>query len=58
MYNTIMEVNIFTNGLKSKIYGKNTILFESLESTNKKMIEDLNSGVKLEEGSTVRLFTN
>ena len=51
MYNTIMEVNIFTNGLKTKIYGKNTILFESLESTNKKMIEDLNNKIILDEGT-------
>ncbi|MEI0516462.1 biotin--[acetyl-CoA-carboxylase] ligase [Brachyspira murdochii] len=46
-----MKVNIFTNNLNTKIYGQNTVLFESLESTNKKMIEDLNNGVKLEEGS-------
>ena len=42
-----MKVNIFTENLNTKIYGQNTLLFESLESTNKKMIEDLNSGVKL-----------
>ena len=46
-----MKVNIFTENLNTKIYGKNTLLFESLDSTNKKMIEDLNCGVKLEEGS-------
>lgn len=46
-----MKVNIFTENLNTKIYGQNTCLFESLESTNKKMIEDLNNGVKLEEGS-------
>lgn len=46
-----MEVNIFTDNLNTKIYGKNTFLFESLESTNKKMIEDLNNKVKLQEGS-------
>ena len=46
-----MKVNIFTEKLNTKIYGQNTLLFESLESTNKKMIEDLNSGVKLEEGT-------
>lgn len=46
-----MEVNIFTKDLQNKIYGKNTVLFESLESTNKKMIEDLNNKVPLEEGS-------
>ncbi|WP_300371014.1 biotin--[acetyl-CoA-carboxylase] ligase [Brachyspira sp.] len=46
-----MKVNIFTEKLNTKIYGQNTLLYESLESTNKKMIEDLNIGVKLEEGS-------
>ncbi|ASJ20680.1 biotin--[acetyl-CoA-carboxylase] ligase [Brachyspira hampsonii] len=46
-----MKVNIFTENLNTKIYGQNTLLFESLESTNKKMIEDLNNGMKLEEGS-------
>ena len=46
-----MKVNIFTENLNTKIYGQNTLLFESLESTNKKMIEDLNNDVKLEEGS-------
>ena len=46
-----MKVNIFTDNLNTKIYGRNTVLFESLESTNKKMIEDLNNDVKLEEGS-------
>ncbi|WP_028329203.1 biotin--[acetyl-CoA-carboxylase] ligase [Brachyspira alvinipulli] len=46
-----MEVNIFTDNLKTKIYGKNTLLFESLESTNKKMIEDLNNKITLEEGT-------
>lgn len=42
-----MEVNIlynsFTENLKTKIYGKNLKLFESIESTNKKMLEDLNN---------------
>ncbi|WP_295158385.1 biotin--[acetyl-CoA-carboxylase] ligase [uncultured Brachyspira sp.] len=46
-----MKVNIFTENLNTKIYGHNTLLFESLESTNKKMIDDLNKGIKLEEGS-------
>ena len=46
-----MDVNIFTNTLKTKIFGKNTILFESIESTNTKMIEDLNNGANLEEGT-------
>ena len=46
-----MKVNIFTDNLNTKIYGQNTVLFESLESTNKKMIEDLNNNTKLEEGS-------
>lgn len=46
-----MKVNIFTENLNTKIYGQNTVLFNSLESTNKKMIEDLNSSMKLEEGS-------
>ncbi|WP_304332365.1 biotin--[acetyl-CoA-carboxylase] ligase [Brachyspira innocens] len=46
-----MKVNIFTDNLNTKIYGRNTVLFELLESTNKKMIEDLNNDVKLEEGS-------
>lgn len=42
-----MEVNIlynaFEENLKTKIYGKNLKLFESIESTNKKMLEDLNN---------------
>ncbi|WP_020003849.1 biotin--[acetyl-CoA-carboxylase] ligase [Brachyspira innocens] len=46
-----MKVNIFTDNLNTKIYGQNTVLFESLESTNKKMIEDLNNGISLKEGS-------
>lgn len=41
-----MEVNIFLNkwtkDLKTKIYGRNLKLFESIESTNKKLIKDLN----------------
>ena len=45
-----MKDNIFTENLSTKIYGQNTILFESLESTNKKMIDDLNNS-KLEEGT-------
>ncbi|ADK32102.1 biotin--[acetyl-CoA-carboxylase] ligase [Brachyspira pilosicoli] len=51
MYNKNMEVNIFLENLKTKIYGRNLKIFESLESTNTKMIEDLNNGIKLEEGS-------
>ena len=46
-----MKVNIFTDNLNTKIYGQNTVLFESLESTNKKMIEDLNNGISLKEVS-------
>ena len=50
-----MEVNIlqnnWTDNLKTKIYGRNLKLFEIIESTNKKMIEDLNNGFNLQEGS-------
>lgn len=42
-----MEVNIlhdsFTENLETKIYGKNLELFESIESTIKKMLEDLSN---------------
>ena len=37
--------------MDTKIYGKNTVVFDLLESTNKKMIEDLNNNISLEEGS-------
>ena len=50
-----MEVNILQNNwtedLKTKIYGRNLKLFEIIESTNKKMIEDLNNGFNLQEGA-------
>lgn len=46
-----MIVNIFTENLNTKIYGKNTLLFESLDSTNKRMMEDLNNKMNLEEGT-------
>ena len=50
-----MEVNIlqntWTENLKTKIYGRNLKLFESIESTNKKLIEDLNNGFNLPEGT-------
>lgn len=50
-----MEVNIlqnnWTENLKTKIYGRNLKLFEIIESTNKKMIEDLNNGFNLQEGA-------
>lgn len=36
-----MEVNIFLDNLKTDIYGKNFFLFKEIESTNKKMLEDL-----------------
>ena len=50
-----MEVNIlqnnWTESLKTRIYGRNLKLFESIESTNKKMLEDLNNNESLEEGT-------
>ena len=53
-----MEVNILQNdwaeSLKTKIYGRNLKLFERIESTNKKMLEDLNNlnnNEKLKEGT-------
>lgn len=46
-----MDVNIFTDNLNTKVFGRNTVIFESIDSTNTKMIEDLNNGLNLEEGS-------
>lgn len=36
-----MEVNILSNNLKTNVYGKNILLFEEIESTNKEILKDL-----------------
>lgn len=46
-----MEVNIFLDNLKTSIYGKYTKVFDILESSNTKMITDLNDNINLPEGS-------